>query len=55
VLLRLRHLFLRRQAIGLDGEFVFKTLLAPGSALQLVNITDPANLTEGATLQLPAR
>jgi hypothetical protein len=27
---------------GLDGEFVFKTLLAPGSALQLVNITDPA-------------
>jgi len=26
---------------GLDGEFVFKTLLAPNSALQLVNITDP--------------
>ena len=30
---------------GLDGEFVFKTLLAPTSALQLVHITDPnANL-----------
>src|SRR5262249_47426729 len=26
---------------GLDGEFVFKTLLAPNPALQLVNITDP--------------
>ena len=25
----------------LDGAFAFKTLLAPGSALQLVNITDP--------------
>ncbi|MBJ7611432.1 MAG: prolyl oligopeptidase family serine peptidase [Candidatus Dormibacteraeota bacterium] len=26
----------------LDGEFVFKTLLAPGSSLQLVGISDPA-------------
>jgi hypothetical protein len=26
---------------GLDGEFVFKTLLAPASPLQLVNITNP--------------
>lgn len=26
---------------ALDGEFVFKTLLAPGSGLQLVHITDP--------------
>ena len=26
---------------GLDGEFAFKTLLAPGSALQLVDITNP--------------
>ena len=32
--------------VGLDGEFIFKTLLAPGSNLQLVHITDPsANLT----------
>jgi Prolyl oligopeptidase family len=31
---------------GLDGEFVFRTLLAPTSPLQLVNITDPiANFT----------
>ncbi len=31
---------------GLDAEFAFKTLLAPTSALQLVNITNPtANLT----------
>jgi hypothetical protein len=27
--------------IGLDGIFAFKTLLAPGSALPLVHITDP--------------
>ena len=27
---------------GLDSEFVFKTLVAPDSPLQLVNITDPA-------------
>src|SRR5580692_1672116 len=27
---------------ALDSEFAFKTLLAPGSGLQLVNITDPA-------------
>jgi pimeloyl-ACP methyl ester carboxylesterase len=26
---------------GLDSEFAFKTLLAPGTGLQLVNITDP--------------
>ena len=26
---------------GLDGEFVFRTLLAPSSPLQLVNITNP--------------
>jgi len=26
--------------VGLDAEFVFKTLLAPSSSLQLVNITD---------------
>jgi pimeloyl-ACP methyl ester carboxylesterase len=26
---------------GLDGQFVFKTLLAPDSALQLANITNP--------------
>jgi hypothetical protein len=31
---------------ALDAEFAFKTLLAPGSPLQLVNITNPsANLT----------
>lgn len=31
---------------ALDSEFAFKTLLAPGSGLQLVNITDPiGNLT----------
>lgn len=31
--------------VGLDSEFVFKTLLAPNSQLQLVNITNPqANL-----------
>lgn len=31
---------------ALDSEFAFKTLLAPGTGLQLVNITDPvANLT----------
>jgi pimeloyl-ACP methyl ester carboxylesterase len=30
---------------GLDGTFAFKTLLAPGSGLQIVNITNPlANL-----------
>jgi hypothetical protein len=27
--------------LGLDGQFVFKTLLAPGSGLQLTNITNP--------------
>ncbi len=27
--------------VGLDGEFVVKTLLAPGSPLQLTNITNP--------------
>ncbi len=32
---------------GLDGGFVFKTLIAPNSNLQLVHITDP-----GANLQL---
>src|SRR6202046_1850662 len=29
---------------ALDGEFAFKTLLAPNSDLQLVNITNPNNL-----------
>jgi pimeloyl-ACP methyl ester carboxylesterase len=29
---------------ALDGEFAFKTLLAPGTGLQLVNITNPVNL-----------
>lgn len=30
---------------ALDGEFAFKTLIAPGSGLQMVNITNPgANL-----------
>ncbi len=36
--------------VGLDSEFVFKTLLAPDSSLQLVNITNPgANLTTAET------
>ena len=36
---------------GLDGAFAFKTLLAPGSGLQLVNITDPlANLGLAETM-----
>jgi pimeloyl-ACP methyl ester carboxylesterase len=30
---------------ALDGEFAFATLLAPGMGLQLVNITNPENLT----------
>lgn len=30
---------------GLDGEFVIKQLLAPGTSLQLVHITNPGNLT----------
>jgi pimeloyl-ACP methyl ester carboxylesterase len=30
---------------ALDGEFAFKTLLAPTTGLQLVNITNPDNLT----------
>jgi pimeloyl-ACP methyl ester carboxylesterase len=29
---------------ALDSAFAFKTLLAPGSGLQIVNITNPANL-----------
>lgn len=36
---------------ALDSEFAFKTLLAPGSGLQVVNIADPAanlKLAEGA-------
>jgi pimeloyl-ACP methyl ester carboxylesterase len=35
---------------GLDGAYAFKTLLAPGSQLQLVHITDPA-----ANVQLAAQ
>jgi pimeloyl-ACP methyl ester carboxylesterase len=42
--------------VGLDAEFVFKTLLAPGSSLQLVNITDPsANLQEAELLLTEAQ
>jgi pimeloyl-ACP methyl ester carboxylesterase len=35
---------------ALDSEFAFKTLIAPGSGLQIVNITNPQNLdiAEGA-------
>jgi len=36
---------------GLDGEFVFKTLLAPTSPVQLVDITNPiANFTLAASI-----
>jgi Prolyl oligopeptidase family len=42
--------------VGLDAEFVFKTLLGPGSSLQLVNITDPsANLQEAELLLTEAQ
>ncbi len=34
---------------GLDGAYAFKTLLAPNSSLQLVNITDPAANVQQAT------
>ncbi len=34
---------------GLDGAYAFKTLLAPSSTLQLVNITDPAANAQQAT------
>src|SRR5713101_1807506 len=34
---------------GLDGAYAFKTLLAPSSNLQLVNITDPAANAQLAT------
>src|SRR5260370_21464464 len=34
---------------GLDGAYAFKTLLAPTSSLQLVNITDPAANAQLAT------
>ena len=41
---------------ALDAEFVFKTLLAPGSSLQLVNITDPsANLHQAEVLLAQAQ
>ena len=41
---------------ALDAEFVFKTLLAPGSSLQLVNITDPsANLQQAELLLAQAQ
>lgn len=43
--------------VALDAEFVFKTLLAPGSNLQLVNITDPSanlSLAEGILAQAQA-
>src|SRR5579859_721855 len=36
---------------ALDAEFAFKTLLAPSSTLQLVNITDPqGNLVQAETI-----
>lgn len=34
---------------GLDGAYAFKTLLAPTSSLQVVNITDPAANAQQAT------
>jgi pimeloyl-ACP methyl ester carboxylesterase len=34
---------------GLDGAFAFKTLLAPSSSLQVVNITDPVANAQQAT------
>jgi dienelactone hydrolase len=40
---------------GLDSAYAFKTLLAPGSALQVVNITDPAaNMKLAADLMAKA-
>jgi len=42
--------------IGLDGEFIFKTLLAPSSNLQLVHIADPsANLTTAESILAQAQ
>jgi len=42
--------------VGLDGEFVFKTLVAPDSPLQLVNITNPlANFALASGLLLAAQ
>lgn len=39
---------------GLDGAFAFKTLVAPGSGLQLVNITNPAANLELAEAAIAA-
>ena len=40
---------------GLDSAFAFKTLLAPESPLQVVNITSPNNLALSQTILAAAR